>query len=330
MIIKYKIPHSMLIFYCGWFSILINIFIFSLAPGVNVKYLRDGRFQIICKNGGIMQVSYFLPFTNSVLFEDKIFTMPVISNPDKMVLYICDKLKGDIQKKEGVPEIDKKINEMKKFKIVIDPGHGGKFVGTMGSVLVEKDLNLDISIRLYELLKSKYEVVLTRNSDRELKDSLTEDLNERVNIGHRIWADLFISIHHNFAYNSNVRGFEIYLPTYSNWVEKENKINALSGILTKNGYNNATSYYNYLKKATNTIAGIIVKKVYNILPVNGIKNKDLRVLRENLIPAILLEIEYLSNPQAENFLSNSYNRQRVAQMLAESIDEYFDNINKIK
>ncbi len=307
------------------YIILIQTQINTLEQITILKYLKDGRFQVICKKKGIIQVSYFLPNTNYIFFNDKISTIPVIENPDKMAIYICNQLKN-VAYSIDTNKITKKIEEEpkgKKYKIVIDPGHGGKFIGTSGSLLLEKDLNLDISLRLYALLKSKYDVVLTRNSDRELKDSLTDDLNERVNISHKIWADLFISLHHNFAYNSSIRGLEIYLPTYANWSDKANKINAISATLSNNGYKNARHYYDYLKISTNTIAGLIAKKIYNVLPFNGIKSKDLRVLRENLVPAILVEIEYLSNPDAENFLLSAYNRQKIAQLLYESIDEYF-------
>lgn len=266
-----------------------------------------------------------MPNMNYVFFNDKISIMPISGNPDKTATYICNQLKNisngiDINK---ITKKTEKVSEGKKYKIVIDPGHGGKFIGTSGSLLSEKDLNLDISIRLYELLKSKYDVVLTRNSDNELKDSLIDDLNARVNIAHKMWADIFISIHHNFAYNSSVRGFEIYLPTYTNWSDKANKINTIAATLSNYGYKSANHYYDYLKTSTNTMAGIIAKKIHNVLPFNGIKNKDLRVLRENLVPAILLEVEYLSNTDAENFLLSVYNRQKIAQLLAESIDEYF-------
>lgn len=267
-----------------------------------------------------------------MLFNDKISPLPINSTPDKTALYICNQLRNindDIKITKSTADNEKILAEQ-RFKIVIDPGHGGKFIGTTGSTLLEKDLNLDISLRLYELLKSKYEVILTRNADKELKDSLIDDLNERVNIAHKIWADLFVSIHHNFAYNLSVRGFEIYLPTYTNWSEKANKLNAISGLLANKGYKNANHYYNYLKTSTATLAGIIAKKIHTLLPFNGIKNKDIRVLRENLVPAILLEIEYISNSDAENFLLSIYNRQKVATTLAESIDEYFSINTKSK
>ncbi len=299
--------------------------ILPLNEKVTLKYLKDGRLRVVCKMNGIIHTLYFLPNANFSFFNDRFHPLFYNDSVDKTALYLCSQLKNTYKiedtSKSHIPYNN--IEGKKQYRIVIDPGHGGKFTGTSGMSLTEKDLNLDISIRIYNLLKDKYSVVLTRTTDMELKDSLVDDLNERVNIGHKIWADLFISIHHNFAHNPSVRGFEIYLPTFSNWIEKTKKIELISSHLKNKGFKNRAEYYQHLKTSTNTIAGIIAKKLSNFLPSNGIKNKNLRVLRENLVPAILVEVEYLSNTNAENFLLDVYNRQKIAKALSESIDEYF-------
>src|SRR3989339_161738 len=97
-------------------------------------------------------------------------------------------------------------------KVVIDPGHGGDFRGCKGrNGLCEKDVNLDVSKRLRDLLENNgIKVTLTRTTDRPLSANLNEDLNSRVDVANREQPDLFISIHCNWSNNSDVRGFEIF------------------------------------------------------------------------------------------------------------------------
>jgi N-acetylmuramoyl-L-alanine amidase len=306
---------------------LINCLLFPIDENIYLKYLPDGRYKIVCKIKGIINVAYYLPTSRNIYFNDKIIKAEADEPVDNIVYRICKQIeetenKSSLTSAFSTKESEKTFLTRKRYKIVLDPGHGGKFNGTTGAYFVEKDLNLDIATRLYNLLKDKYEVVLTRNKDTELNDSLEDDLNARVNIAHRIGADLFISIHHNFAFNSSIRGFEIYVPTQENWQTKCEQISSLSFV---GGKKSSEQYCNYLKYATNTIAGVIAKKISNVLPFNGIRTKNLRVLRENFIPSVLLEIEYLSNPDAESFLMNEYNRQKIVKVIAEAVDEYFQN-----
>lgn len=105
-------------------------------------------------------------------------------------------------------------------KIVLDPGHGGKYSGTVGEQGVkESDVNLWVGLYLWGLLKQGgADVVLTRTADveleqknaPELKPELKDDLQQRVEISNGMGADLFLSVHHNSNHNKGVNQTEVY------------------------------------------------------------------------------------------------------------------------
>lgn len=104
--------------------------------------------------------------------------------------------------------------------IALDPGHGGPETGAWANGLAEKDLNLDIALRLADLLRAEgFEVVLTRDSDRAVSPlytgggyagGLRYDMQARVDIANAAGADLFISIHNNGSTDPSQSGTEVW------------------------------------------------------------------------------------------------------------------------
>src|SRR5450755_5148917 len=91
---------------------------------------------------------------------------------------------------------------LKLRTIVIDPGHGGQYPGTRGLISVEKDVTLEISLKLGEAIKKTFpntKVVFTRSTDATVNnaDNLHDDLHDRAQIANQAKGDLFISIHCN-------------------------------------------------------------------------------------------------------------------------------------
>ena len=105
---------------------------------------------------------------------------------------------------------------LKISRIVIDPGHGGHDTGTIGPHgLMEKDLCLDVALRLGRLIEEKLpgaEVIYTR------KDDTFVPLEERTAIANEAKADLFISVHANSSHDAAARGIETY---YLNFATSE-------------------------------------------------------------------------------------------------------------
>ncbi|MEO6198032.1 MAG: N-acetylmuramoyl-L-alanine amidase [Dehalococcoidia bacterium] len=104
------------------------------------------------------------------------------------------------------------------YTVFIDAGHGGREVGTSGGGWAEKNLNLDIALRLRTLLQALgYNVVLDRTGDYSLTNLTTVDaiqrrdeIQARVDVANSVGADVLVSIHHNGSSSPSVRGTEVY------------------------------------------------------------------------------------------------------------------------
>lgn len=142
--------------------------------------------------------------------------------PFRVVIDIMGKKEEDKSKEKG-SEIKKNaqgetiINNAQpisdKPRIVIDPGHGGHDPGAIGKRgLNEKDVNLDIALRVRELLKDEFEVFMTRERD------IFISLDERTAFANSKKADLFVSIHTNSNRKKNINGIETY---FLNWTDDE-------------------------------------------------------------------------------------------------------------
>lgn len=147
--------------------------------------------------------------------------------------------------------------------IVIDPGHGGNDPGAVGSGLIEKELSLDIAQKIVdELSQYHVEVHLTRNADQSLS------LSQRAKFANNLNADFFLSVHINAGGGS---GFESYVHTTEN-------------------------------PNTVELRRIIHHQIIDYLSSRGIINRGLKsanfaVLRETVMPAVLLEYLFIDHPQ---------------------------------
>ncbi|MGC8938578.1 MAG: N-acetylmuramoyl-L-alanine amidase, partial [Thermodesulfovibrio sp.] len=165
-----------------------------------------------------IRVGQFDANTVRIVFDlkkpDYEFKIIQLEDPFRMVIDIYPR--GNA--KSSIKSDDGEVKNILKRKIVIDPGHGGKDPGAIGpSGLKEKDVTLDIALKVKELLKNEpsFEVILTRDRDVFIP------LNERTEIANRLQADLFISIHANASSNSYARGIETYI---LNWTDDEEAI----------------------------------------------------------------------------------------------------------
>ncbi|MEQ8223995.1 MAG: N-acetylmuramoyl-L-alanine amidase [Candidatus Eremiobacterota bacterium] len=180
--------------------------------------------------------------------------------------------------------------------IVIDPGHGGGDYGAINpsTGLAEKDMTLDISLRLQELLiQEGWNAILTHSTDRDVTSpdsSDSEELWARANIGNKNDADIFLSIHCDSSSKQTVRG-------------------------------TTTFFYKDIDKS---LASVIHKYLISDLGTmdRGIKSSKFYVLKNTKMPAALLEIAFISNSEDARLLSSSTFRQKVAKAIFEGICEY--------
>lgn len=174
-----------------------------------------------------------------------------------------------------------------KKTIVLDAGHGAKDSGAVGVTgKYEKNFNLAVVLKAAELLKKedKINVVLTRSDDTFL------ELKDRAAIANNLNADLFISVHANSGASSVASGTETY---YQRDASK-----SLANVMHK-----------YLVQATG-------------LSDRGVRYGNFHVIRETKMPAVLLEVGYLSNKGDEALLFNDAFQNKVAAAIVSGIKEY--------
>ena len=184
------------------------------------------------------------------------------------------------------------------IRVAIDPGHGGMHTGYEGRTgLQEKDINLAVSLELQRILESwGARVTMTRTTDRHFSPVIDDDLQTRVDIVNRVAPDLFLSIHTNGVDNRGARGFEVWVPMHAR------------------GARDAESR----RLAQNLLAGL--DKAWENAPNRGIKDdRNLRVLRGTTCPAALVELEFVSNRDAERELGKASVRDGLAAAIAESV-----------
>jgi N-acetylmuramoyl-L-alanine amidase len=227
---------------------------------------------------------------------------------------------------------------LKISRIVIDAGHGGHDTGTIGPHgLMEKDLCLDVALRLGTLIEEKLpgaEVVYTR------KDDTFVPLEERTNIANQAQADLFISIHANSSHDSSARGIETYylnFATTEEAMEVASRENALSqeslhdlqGLIQKIARNDkieeSKEFASDIQDSLTQRLQLVSRSERN----RGVKKAPFVVLIGANMPSILTEISFVSNPNDEKLLRKGDQRERIADGLFHGISSYLDSLNSL-
>jgi N-acetylmuramoyl-L-alanine amidase len=227
---------------------------------------------------------------------------------------------------------------LKIGRIVIDAGHGGHDTGTIGPTgLMEKDLCLDVALRLGKIIEQKLpgaDVVYTRSDDTFIP------LEERTNIANQAKADLFLSIHANSSRDHAARGIETYYLNLKGSAEamevaaRENAssqegIHELQDMVRKIA---KTEKIDESKELAEDIQESLAKRIQKTnKPVKnrGVRKAPFVVLIGADMPSILTEISFLSNPADEQQLKKPENRQRVAEGLYQGVASYLESMNSV-
>ena len=173
-------------------------------------------------------------------------------------------------------------------KIVIDPGHGGKDPGATGGGVQEKAVVLNVAKKIGAFLEAKgCTVMLTRETD------VFVELSDRARMANAAQADLYVSVHCNSVRdNARATGMEVY-------------------------------HYTRASEASKRAARVIYDR---LLPASGLKGRGVKannyaVLRETAMPAVLVELGFISNPSDRAKLTNFAWQDDVAQAIADGIVE---------
>ncbi len=216
-------------------------------------------------------------------------------------------------------------------EIIIDAGHGGKDPGALGRAnMQEKKIVLDIAQRLKKILRGRgVKVKMTRDRDEFIS------LQERTEITSRSKADLFVSIHANASKTRSVHGLEVFQAKYLNAKErkeaqrKTNRRLMYGNLLMKKEDANVGNIvsdmlYTHKQVESEALAKQLAEKTSRLIKTKnrGDKTSRFYVLRNTLIPAVLVEVGFVTNPKEAKLLRAGSYRQRIARGLAESILDY--------
>lgn len=224
---------------------------------------------------------------------------------------------------------------LKINRVVLDPGHGGHDQGTIGAGgLVEKDLVLDVAKRLGALIEKRLgaEVVYTRTDDTFIP------LEERTALANERQADLFLSLHANSSPYRSVAGIETF---YLNFTSSKD---ALEVAARENASSQKTVHElrDLIQKITlqdkseesREFAGRIQDSLYafaartNAAARNrGVKKAPFVVLIGAVMPSVLVEIGFLTNPREEALLKRPEHRQRLAEALYRGVARYAQGLS---
>ncbi|MEI9989340.1 MAG: N-acetylmuramoyl-L-alanine amidase [Rhizomicrobium sp.] len=222
-----------------------------------------------------------------------------------------------------------------KHIVVIDPGHGGIDSGTSGvNGLQEKDLVLDEALRLGRELvrRANYTVHLTRDTDVFIP------LKERVTIARSWHADLFISLHADSNPDPNVNGLSIYTLSEKGsdreaaaLASKENQSDVIAGVDLGGG--NATvapilfdlAQRDTMNRSARFATGAVatLSAATDILPRQPHRAAAFVVLKAPDVPAVLIELGYLSNNGDAGQMNTVRWRNGVARAIGQAVDGYF-------
>ena len=189
--------------------------------------------------------------------------------------------------------------------VIIDAGHGLPDGGAVGvSGIIEQEINLKIAKKVQEVLEAKgIAVIMTRETpdglstkkSRTIRDMKIEDMKKRLSVMQKSKADLFISIHLNSFKNSSANGLRIF---YS---QKHEEIKPL-----------AENIQLRMADVTGAETGVIKTA-----------DKNLFLLKNPPLPAILVECGFLSNPDEEQKLASPEYQSRLAWAIADAVEKYY-------
>ncbi len=322
----------------------VNYFKLYNAKRNRYKYVFDitpamlTRSQRLTKKGiQSIKIAQYKPSTiRMVIQNDSVVRIRFTLRNNELVVHMNNK-----KRSANINHIYKNIHQKKKRKyssigrkvVVIDPGHGGKDNGATGyKGYKEKHVVLSIANYLkYYLQQRGYKVYMTRNRDVFIK------LRNRTKYANRKKADLFISIHANAVAKGKTKaqGIETYFlsPTRSARSEQVAAMENKSDIDDMNYYGKRSFLMfmnNHKIIASNKLAIDIqqsilsnMRKYYRGVKDNGVREGPFWVLVGAQMPAVLIEVGFITHPKEARRLIDKRYQKRFAKGIADGIERYF-------
>jgi N-acetylmuramoyl-L-alanine amidase len=241
------------------------------------------------------------------------------------------RLASFIRRDQYIPEEITRPEPKGLSVVVIDPGHGGRSIGAQGSTgTLEKELVLRVAEKLKNLIEEGLgiKVVLTRTADYYV------GLKERTAIANNNGANLFLSVHANATFRRDINGFETYYLNLKStdrdarkYAAMENKALGVKGDENDSALLEAILWdmaqTEYLQESGELAAMVQKSLVKNLRGKDrGVRQAPLAVLMGARMPAALVEIGYISNPEQEVKLNRDSHQGQIAKALYRAVESY--------
>lgn len=242
-----------------------------------------------------------------------------------------------------IKALSQKKDDSRLSVVVIDPGHGGKDPGTIGGSVQEKDIVLDIALKLGNEIRNEFpdiNIVFTRKTDVFIP------LHKRAEIANQCNADLFISIHANAVEQNYVYGTETFVlgqhRSQDNLevAKKENSVILLEDDYTSTyeGFdpNSSESYIMFelvqdeYKEQSISLANIVQNEFRERAQRKdrSVKEAGFLVLRRTTMPGVLIETGFLSNATERNYLNSENGRKNMALAIFRAFKAYKTDVEQ--
>ncbi len=253
-------------------------------------------------------------------------------------------LEEELARAKGRAAASSCLSEKPVQRIFLDPGHGGEDLGTKSGSVREKDITLKFSrLAADELRRRGFTVSFSRTRDVFLP------LEIRPKLAKEWKADLFISIHVNSSPIASVQGTETYILNQEATDAEARKLALLENSIASEATSKEsavqdilwdmeqTSYLQDSAYLASYVQGAIVDNLHELFRMKKIqgdwKNRGVRqapfyVLNRAPMPAILVEIGYLSNPRDRKIMEEKYFQESLAKSLAEGVKKYKEACRK--
>lgn len=289
----------------------------------NVQSYLDNVSQVVNLRGAGREARAMVGSNVVVVDGEKVFLVDILRRERGTVIVPADFLSKVILRLIGSGTASRA-----GYHIVVDAGHGGKDPGALGRRgTEEKGIALDIAQRLKRGLVAKgFKVTMTRDRDVFIP------LEERTEIATRANADLFVSIHANSSPSRSVDGMEVYALRELEGAEKhdaqrlKNQRLLYGSLKMKSGDASleaiiADMLYNYKVSDSQLLAAYVNKgtSLGARIQSRGVKLAGFHVLRNTLIPAVLVEVGFLTNSHEELLLRQPDHRQKIADGVVASL-----------
>lgn len=311
---------------------------FPAAPRVRVE-ARDGEFEVIAVGDRFVQAP-------ARRFDDPLLRWATVA-ADRITLLVADGVSGEhyrlgapdrivfdlYQPAQGASVAATTSTAPRGLRtVVIDPGHGGSETGAVGpGGAMEKELTLAVSRVLAERLAKDLglRVALTRTDDVDL------GLDERSALANQNQADLFLSIHFNSAARGDARGAETYFLSLQASDQRaadaaaiENLVGEAVALPGSDEFDVQLMLWDLAQSAhlaaSQRLANLIQEELNRSLelPDRGVKQAPFRVLMGAAMPAVLIELGFISTAAEEQLLRDPDYRAGLVETLVRAIDRF--------